>query len=140
MKPGLLDPLSQTRALMIEAHPARLHQARDWAHRVAVAAGLDEARCYEVKLAMSEAVSNAIEHGSQGCDDSIAIEAFHDGDALVFEVRDTGTGTGLAPPAGRTSVEDESGRGLELLTVIMDEVEMTSAADGSVLRFAKRFG
>jgi serine/threonine-protein kinase RsbW len=124
-------------AMTIDADPERLGEARDWAHRAASDAGLDDAGCYQVKLAVSEAVANAIEHGSQSPGDSIRIAAFEAEGALVFEVQDNGTF--IAPPA-RATVEDESGRGLELLTLMMDEVHISSTGDGSLLRFAKRLG
>ena len=41
-----------------------LKEARDFAARAAADFGLDGAACYDVKLAMSEAVTNAIQHGS----------------------------------------------------------------------------
>jgi anti-sigma regulatory factor (Ser/Thr protein kinase) len=50
-------------------------------------------------------------------------------------VRDNGT---FVAPMSRATTEDESGRGLELVTLMMDEVHMTSTGEGSLLRFTKR--
>lgn len=133
----LLSPVFEPRAMTIEADPERLSEARDWGYRAAEAAGLPEPDCYQVKLAVSEAVANAIQHGSPAAEDTIGLSAFEDGGALVFEVRDRGTF--VAPPA-RATVEDESGRGLELVTLMMDEVHISSTGEGSLLRFAKRLG
>lgn len=121
--------------MTIDAKPEHLAEARDWAQRAAADAGLDEADCYQVKLAISEAVANAIKHGSQSAGDRIRIAAFESDGSLVFEVRDNGTF--VAPPS-RATIEDESGRGLELVTLMMDEVHITSTGEGSLLRFAKR--
>ena len=121
--------------MTIEASPRRLGEARDWARDVAAEAGLAEPECFQVRLAMSEAVANAIQHGSSEESDSIEIEAFQLDGALVFEVRDGGE---FAAPVGHSTNDDESGRGLEVLAMIMDDVEMLSVDDGSVLRFAKR--
>jgi anti-sigma regulatory factor (Ser/Thr protein kinase) len=129
------SPVFEDQAMTIDAKPERLEEARDWAHRAAIQAGLGDADCYQVKLAVSEAVANAIEHGSQSDGDRIRIAAFEAGGSLVFEVRDNGTF--VAPPA-RATIDDESGRGLELLTLMMDEVHITSTGEGSLLRFAKR--
>jgi anti-sigma regulatory factor (Ser/Thr protein kinase) len=112
-----------------------LAEAREWAERAASEAGLDATDCYQVKLAISEAVANAIQHGSQSTGDSIRISAFESEGLLVFEVRDNGT---FVVPMSRATTEDESGRGLELVTLMMDEVHMTSTGEGSLLRFAKR--
>jgi len=121
--------------MTIDADPERLGEARDWAYRAATQAGLDDAGCYQVKLAVSEAVANAIEHGSQSRGDQIGIAAFQDDGLLIFEVRDSGT---FVAPLNRATIDDESGRGLELLSLMMDEVHISSTGDGSLLRFAKR--
>ncbi len=67
-----------------------LKEARDFAARAAEEFGLDGAACYDVKLAMSEAVTNAIQHGSSSPSDPIKIGIAAEGQALVFEVLDTG--------------------------------------------------
>jgi anti-sigma regulatory factor (Ser/Thr protein kinase) len=125
----------EDKAMTIDANPERLGEARDWAYRAASQAGLDDADCYQIKLAVSEAVANAIEHGSQSRGDQIGIAAFEDNGALVFEVRDSGT---FVAPLTRPTLDDESGRGLEMLSLMMDEVHISSTGDGSLLRFAKR--
>jgi anti-sigma regulatory factor (Ser/Thr protein kinase) len=121
--------------MTIEANPQRLQDARDWAHDCAAEAGLGEAECFQVRLAMSEAVTNAIEHGSHDPADEIRIEVFVRDGSLTFEVSDTGT---FAAPLGHSNLDDEGGRGLEVLAIVMDEVHITAGGDGSVLRFAKR--
>ena len=123
--------------MTIDADPERLGEARDWAYRAATQAGLDDAGCYQVKLAVSEAVANAIEHGSQSRGDQIGIAAFQDDGLLIFEVRDSGT---FVAPLNRATIDDESGRGLELVTLMMDEVHISSTGDGSLMRFSKRLG
>lgn len=121
--------------LRIEADIARLKDVREWAAEAAAGAGLDEDGCFQVKLAMSEAVTNAILHGSGSTDDQVELGVREEGNAVVFEVRDS---------AGREpSSEDwvkrpgEGGRGLELISLMMDEVQLTRGDAGSVLRFAK---
>lgn len=123
------------RDLRIEADIARLKDAREWAAEAAAVAGLDDDGCFQVKLAMSEAVTNAILHGSGSTDDEVELGVRQENDAVVFEVRDS---------AGREpSSEDwvqrpgEGGRGLELISLVMDEVQLTRGEAGSVLRFSK---
>ena len=130
-----LQPMFEARSMTIEAEPKRLRDAREWAHDAAAAAGLHEADCYQVRLAMSEAVANAIQHGSYSPTDCIRLGAFEDDGALVFEIRDTGI---FDAPLVRPTLEDESGRGLELLALMMDEVQITATGDGSLLRFSKK--
>ncbi len=121
--------------MTIDADPERLGEAREWAHRAAAEAGLDETDCYQVKLAVSEVVANAIQHGSKSRGDQIGIAAFEADGSLIFEVRDSGT---FVAPLNRATVDDESGRGLELVTLMMDEVHISTTGDGSLLRFSKR--
>ena len=125
------------RDLSIDADLRWLHRAREWAARAAQEFGFEEDGCYQVKLAMSEAVANAIQHGSQSAADSVRISAReHDG-ALVFEVRDTGSYVAPETPATELS---ERGRGLAVVGLVMDEVQLEPGQDGSLLRFAKRLG
>jgi anti-sigma regulatory factor (Ser/Thr protein kinase) len=119
----------------ISADVGRLKEARDFADRVAVGFGLDDDARYEVRLAMSEAVTNAIEHGSSSPADQIKIVASVEADRLVFEVLDTGR---FRPRVVRRGEMPESGRGLEFMRVLMDEVDLRPGAAGTLLRFAKR--
>jgi anti-sigma regulatory factor (Ser/Thr protein kinase) len=53
----------------------------------------------------------------------------------VFEVLDTGT---FVPRVVRRSDLPESGRGLEFMRVLMDEVDLRPSRRGTLLRMAKR--
>jgi anti-sigma regulatory factor (Ser/Thr protein kinase) len=119
----------------IQADLRLLKEARDFAERAAADLGLDGAACYDVKLAMSEAVTNAIQHGSSSTADPITIAAAVEGPALVFEVHDTGC---FRPRVIRRGELSESGRGLEFMRVLMDEVDLRPGDRGTLMRFAKR--
>lgn len=112
-----------------------LRDARDWAARAAGDFGLREEDCFQVRLATSEAVTNAIVHGSGSERDAVELGAHEEEGALVFEVRDAGAVEGAGPWAQSLG---DGGRGLELVGMIMDEVELEHSSHGSVLRFAKR--
>ena len=111
-----------------------LKEARDFAARAAEEFGLDGPACYDVKLAMSEAVTNAIQHGSSSPSDPIKIGIAAEGPALVFEVLDTGR---FVPRVRRRGELSESGRGLEFMRVLMDEVDLRPGDSGTLMRFAK---
>ncbi len=123
------------RDLSIDADLRRLRDAREWAARVAREFGLTAEHCFQVKLAMSEAVANAIQHGSGAPEDCVHISAREREGALVFEVRDTGT---FVESKGPPEELAERGRGLGLVALVMDEAELQPGEDGSLLRFAKR--
>jgi stage II sporulation protein AB (anti-sigma F factor) len=113
----------------------RLKDARDFAEVAAAEFGFDLDARYEVKLAVSEAVTNAIQHGSRSTDDPIRIVAAEESGALVIEVLDTGT---FVPRVVRRGELPESGRGLEFMRLLMDEVHVRPGRAGTRLRMAKR--
>jgi anti-sigma regulatory factor (Ser/Thr protein kinase) len=119
----------------IHADLARLKEARDFAERAAVEFGLPSDACYQVKLALSEAVTNAIQHGSSSPHDPIRILVIAEGPTLVFEVLDTGR---FRPRVRRRGELSESGRGLEFMRVLMDEVHLRPGSSGTLMRFIKR--
>jgi anti-sigma regulatory factor (Ser/Thr protein kinase) len=125
----------QPREHSIQADLGLLKEARDFAERAAADFGLDGNACYDVKLAMSEAVTNAIQHGSQSPSDPIKIVVAAEAGALVFEVQDTGR---FRPRVRRHGELSESGRGLEFMRVLMDEVDLRAGDGGTLMRFAKR--
>ena len=119
----------------IQADLSLLKEARDFAARAAEDFGFDGAACYDVKLAMSEAVTNAIQHGSSSPSDPIRILVAAEGGALVFEVRDTGR---FRPRVKRRGELTESGRGLQFMRVLIDEVDLRADESGTLMRFSKR--
>jgi anti-sigma regulatory factor (Ser/Thr protein kinase) len=113
----------------------RLKEARDFAEHAAADFGFDADARYEVKLALSEAVTNAIQHGSRSPEDPIRILVTEESGALVFEVLDTGN---FVPRVVRRGDMPEGGRGLEFMRVLMDEVDLRPQRRGTLLRMAKR--
>jgi anti-sigma regulatory factor (Ser/Thr protein kinase) len=119
----------------IRADLARLKEARDFAERAAMECGLPSDACYQVKLALSEAVTNAIQHGSSSPADPIRIVVTEEPGALAFEVVDTGR---FVPRVTRRGDMPESGRGLEFMRLMMDVVELDPGEHGTRLRLVKR--
>lgn len=112
----------------------RLKEARDFAERAAAEFGFRANARQEIKLAISEAVANAIRHGSSSPEDPVRIVVAAEADALVFEVIDTGR----FRPRVRRGEMPLSGRGLEFMRLVMDEVDLRPGADGTLLRVVKR--
>ncbi len=125
----------EPRQHQICADVGRLKEARDFADTAAAEFGFDRDARYQVKLAMSEAVTNAIQHGSASTADEIWIRVAEESGALVFEVADTGR---FRPRVTRRGDLPESGRGLEFMRLLMDDVELQAGRDGTLLRFSKR--
>jgi len=88
---------------------------------------------------MSEAVANAIEHGSTTPDDPIRLQVVNEGEALAFYVSDGGTF--IEPEMVYDhDLLDERGRGLGFIELLMDDVAINPSPEGTVIRFAKRLG
>jgi anti-sigma regulatory factor (Ser/Thr protein kinase) len=124
----------ERRELAIAADLSRLREAREFAAEAAREFGFDDDSCYAIKLAMSEGVANAIQHGSEP-GDAVTLSVLAVGDVLVFQVADRGRFVPRIAPRGDLP---ERGRGLEFMTRLMDEVDLVPRAEGTVLRFSKR--
>jgi anti-sigma regulatory factor (Ser/Thr protein kinase) len=121
--------------LTMSAELSRLPDARNWADTAAEAFGFDEMVRYQIKMAVSEGVANAVEHGSASSHDEIQLRAVAEGDLLAFYIRDTGKFIPRMSPRGDMP---ERGRGLAFLGQLMDEVDIKPSSEGTELRFCKR--
>ena len=122
--------------ISIPAEPARVREAREFADAAAAAFGFDEWSRYEIKLAASEAVTNAIQHGAQSPAERIKFSVVEEERTLTFHVIDGGRF------AQRVQDDDdplrEHGRGISFLARFMDEVCIGSDATGTVVTFSKQ--
>ncbi|MEA2495791.1 MAG: hypothetical protein QOJ29_3702 [Thermoleophilaceae bacterium] len=125
--------------MTITADLSRLAEVRRFTDRACRAYGFGPDLSYQIKLAMSEAVANAIEHGSTTPHDPIRLQVVHEGDALAFYVSDGGTF--IEPSMVYDSdLMDERGRGLGFIEILMDDVAINPRPEGTVIRFATRLG
>ena len=122
--------------------PAALNSMSDVRQRVVeliLPLGMHEAGIFDTKVAVGEALANAVRHGSpQGEADVVAIEvrAFHD----RVEVRVTDHGEGFTgTPACTTDMYAPGGRGVLFMRALMDKVEfMRCDGRGTMVRLVKR--
>jgi len=127
--------LPEPRQYSIPADLTRLGEVRRFAEGVAADFGLGDDARYQVRLAVSEAVTNAIQHGSSSPADSVRIDVLQVGDAIVFEVRDNGR---FVPRVPRRGPMPERGRGLDFIRHVMDEVDVRVESTGTLVTFSKR--
>ena len=115
--------------------------------RIAVAtfaAGLDFTvpDVEEIKVAVSEAVSNAVLHAYPGGSGDVTLRAFWEGDALVVEVEDQGIGipdVAKAREPGFTTAPDHMGLGFSFMESFMDDLSLESSpGKGTRVRMVKR--
>lgn len=116
--------------------PASATEARALVRDAASRMRLDGSTTWELMLATTEAMANAIEHG-QPCDARgifLRVEAL-DG-TFEVEVCDCG---GCFPAESRSSKPDEQGgRGMPIIAAIMDSLEVLPSQGLTRIRFEKR--
>jgi anti-sigma regulatory factor (Ser/Thr protein kinase) len=120
--------------LRLPADPSQLSVARRFAEEAAERFGFDETECYQFKLAVSEAVANAIEHGCPFPDGTVAVELIEEPDSLSIEVTDCGVFTTKMAEQGTLL---ERGRGLAFMTVFVDELDILRGEDHTAVRLTK---
>jgi len=97
----------------------------------------------EIKVAVSEAVSNAIIHGYSGDrTKTVALNLWHYEEALVMEIQDKGIGIADIDQAmvpSFSTKEDRMGLGFAFMSSFMDRVEVESEpGHGTMVRLMKR--
>ena len=127
-----------------ETIPARVAAVGPVVERVMAVvehAGCVPDKAHDVDLAVREAVTNAVIHGSREDPEKevhISVSCDVSGDVLVT-VRDTGDGfdpTAVADPGSGRGLYRPNGRGLFLINELMDEVRF--AHGGTEVRMRKR--
>ena len=125
--------------IFLPSRASALGDARRFVDHVAARAGFSDPVREEISLAVTEAVSNAIRHGSPaGEADQVELSVEWQPPRLLITVRDHGSP--FSPP--RPSLPDpalfaEHGRGLFLMYHLMDEV-LFQANGGTVVRMTKK--
>jgi serine/threonine-protein kinase RsbW len=106
------------KTIRLEAAPERLREIRSFVDEIAERVELDDERAFDLKVAVSEACANAVEH-SGGYDSELEICASLYEDRLVIEISDSGDFrlSSRNPERG-----GERGLGLPLMVALMDEV------------------
>ena len=122
------------REIWLRADPRSASVARSFAGEAAEEVGCDRSGTEAVRLSITEAGANAVEHGAPCGNGLISVSAYLEDDCLTTEIRDCGNFK-ARPPA--QSLE-ERGRGLQLMFAVMDSVEIDAVPGRTVVRLAKR--
>jgi serine/threonine-protein kinase RsbW len=106
---------------------------------VARAMGFREAALRDLLIAVSEAATNAMKHGSpRGEENRIFVTYEPDGDRLIVEVSDEGPGFDpLAVPVPVAEQMREGGMGVFFIRTLMDEVSFGHDDTGNTVRMVK---
>lgn len=139
---GALEDEEHSFRLDMVAEPRFVSTARLFAATLARQFACPEERVQDVKVAISEACSNAIKaHRQAGVSDPIQIFVHSDPKSLTYEIVDAGEGfefEGAAPAPDDPENLVEGGIGLTLIGALFPgfEVRSGSHGDGTVLRFS----
>jgi serine/threonine-protein kinase RsbW len=95
----------------------------------------------DLKLALTEACTNAVRHAYDGGDGIVEIRYELHPDRLVVEVADDGDGFDLEPAPAAAGDDElvEGGLGIAIIRALADELVISGREQGgSTLRFVKR--
>ena len=121
----------------LSAAPESAPRARAIVRDAAAEHGLDGETTWDLMLATSEAVANAILHGS-ACGDrthGVLLIVEIDDDSISIEVCDCGSFDAQLKPAAH---DDIGGRGIPIIAALADHFELLPEPDRTRVRFGKR--
>ncbi len=99
--------------------------------------GFTDSAVFDVKVALGEALANAIRHGSGDTDESVEIGVYAYDDRVVLEIRDSGCGFDGTPSTSE-DLYAPGGRGIMFMRALMDRVEFeTPESGGTSVRLVK---
>jgi serine/threonine-protein kinase RsbW len=130
----------RTLELTLDARPQNLALIRLALAGVAANAGAPREVVSDLKLAVTEACTNVIQHayGGDASAGEIVVRYTIERGMVAVEVEDSGSGFELDAP---TPAEDRNGggNGLMIIRVLTDELSVSSVGSGTRLAFLKRF-
>ncbi len=127
------DWASESRELSMSTDGVDLDAARRLIEETAGDLGFDDAAIWDMKCAVTEALTNALEHGSPSGDGLIHLRLGRDHGDMLLEVWGGGKPNG-APHVDAT----HRGRGIAIMTALMDDVELRRNDGDTVVRLVKR--
>ena len=130
------DP--DTVELRMAPHPENLALARLALTGIGAVAGASDAAVSELKLAVTEACTNAILHGyGRSTEGELVVRYRVDTAAIEVEVEDDGNGFDPDDPAAGSN-GDGQGMGLMIIRAITNDVQIESDPSGSRISFVRR--
>jgi serine/threonine-protein kinase RsbW len=113
-------------AISVDSQTARLADIRSFVEQVAAEVALGVERVFDLKVAVSEACANAVEHA--GCETlPLEVSARLHAQRLTFVVTDNGF---FHPPSTARDELGNRGLGLPLMVTLMDEVTFARIPGG----------
>ncbi len=121
--------------LEIESTPNNLITVEEFVNYFAVDLGLDEEKINGLLLSVTEATTNAIIHGNKNNSlKLVRINVTVENSTLIIKIKDEGNGfdPSIVPdPTNPENLLKDSGRGLYLMKVYMDEISINVTPQGT---------
>jgi anti-sigma regulatory factor (Ser/Thr protein kinase) len=129
--------------LEIDPDPQLVPTARMFAATIARQLGCPEDSVLDVKIAISEACTNAVQaHQERGLADPIRLRVEEQASGLLYEVEDVGPGIDVEPEEPPTvfrrvieDAEPQQGMGVALIRALFPKVEFGTTDGGTRVRF-----
>jgi serine/threonine-protein kinase RsbW len=118
----------------LPAAPASAGMARSIVSEAATEVGLDGGRTWDLMVATSEAVANAVQHGRAWPNHCILLTTEPFARGLRVEVTDCGSFEGAPSPA---PLEATSGRGIPIIAAVVDRLEVKNGNGRTLVRFER---
>ena len=98
-------------------------------------AGFDDSTIYDISIALTELVNNAIHHGNKNDKNKMVTVKFASDDKRIsISISDEGKGfniSNLSDPLDPENIMAENGRGIYLVKALMDDVDYKSSETGT---------
>ena len=133
--------LCWTESIMLPAQAESLAQVRTAVCDLLAAVDLSESGLFDVKVAVGEALANAVRHGSPGgATDQIRVDIGAYDDRVVIQVRDRGSGFDTERAGDDDNLFAAGGRGVLFMRALMDGVDFSTdpSTGGTVVTLEKR--
>jgi anti-anti-sigma factor len=118
--------------ICIPAEIEQLAGVRDQVSELVAPLGFVESALFDIKVALGEALANAVRHGSPNGHDEVSVDLIAYRDRIVLEVSDSGAGFDGTHVAS-DDLYAPSGRGILFMRGLMDSVEFEPAEGGGTL-------
>jgi serine/threonine-protein kinase RsbW len=122
------------RETWLPAAPASAREARSIVREAAAEAGLNGDGTWDLMLATTEAVANAVQHGRAWPNDCILLTTEPCDGGLRVEISDCGSFDGEHEPAAIDSI---TGRGIPIIAAVVDRLEVLNGDGRTRVRFER---
>ncbi len=143
---SVMSPPDELVRLEIPALPAFVGVARTVVAAVATSVpGIDDDRLEDLRIAVSEACTNAVEaHQAVGRDQRVVLRCLIEAEVLEIRVEDQGHGFDPAavpsrpPVAELRHLDSERGWGLQLIRALVDDVTFLPTSEGTAVHLSMK--